>query len=384
MDNPKGSVLIRSKVTPYIEDIRGGAGALMMNLGRALAISGWDVHYLSPQPAGDVHSQPNHQRIQFHEFSYTNPTGTIGRLIGSVRGRGRFLSIVEQHNVDVIVDDVSPIPFYPAHIYSSHEANTSLFLHTAPFSDARGTSGWLKGSFIDLLNRSLDYLGDVEIICAGASTEERVQKHLNPLETHVLNPCVGISNYSYKFNVNSKQLLYLGRISKRKNVECLVRAWQRMEQQFPEYDLVIAGDGPLKNEVVALSNELNLQNVSFPGFVSDSEKHRLFRESLLTIIPSYREGYVTTGIESLAAGTPVVGSDTRGINDYIVDGENGFLFETDDPVDLAQTIEDALTESERLKPMAQRGREVSESHSFEQFKRRADNVIHKINESSSS
>lgn len=376
-----GNILIRSKVTPYIEDIRGGSGKLMMNLALALAESGWNVTVLSPRPhvSEDI-EKPSHPLLNYEEFNYRNPTDPIKRLMGSVRGWRDFRSIVKKHNIDIIVDDISHLPFYPAHFNKPENTKNAVFLHTALFDAARETSPFYKAPILEFVDRTLPYLRSPEVICAGPSTERRVQEYLDYNRTHIVRPYADIEDFEYTFDPTSSRILYLGRLSKRKNIDCLLDAWERVESTYSDYTLTIAGDGDVREDLMKYSNKLGLENVEFPGFVSPERKKQLYEESLLYVTPSLEEGYLTAGLEALAAGTPVVGSDTRGINDYVVDGANGALFERDNSQALFSTLVDLLERPEQLEPLAQRGRETADAHSYDTFKENANKVIGDIYE----
>lgn len=376
-----GSVLIRSKVTPYIEEIRGGSGKLMMNLALALAESNWQVTVLSPQPhINGEFSMPAHERLSYLEFNYKNPTNPLERLAGVIRGRAIFRSVVQERDIDVIVDDVSHLPFLPAHFDCPDDVQNTVFLHTALFDAARETSPVYKAPILELVDRTLPYLREPEIICAGPSTQRRVQQYLDYDRTHVLRPCPEIEAFNYNFDPNSKRLLYLGRLSKRKNIDCLLEAWEYLESEYPDYRLTIAGDGELREALIKRAYKRNLENVEFPGFVSPERKRQLLEESLLYVTPSLEEGYLTAGLEALAAGTPVVGSDTRGINDYIDDGVNGILFDRNDSTAMYRAIVDLLENPARIKRLARAGKETAIAHNYDSFRKNANGVFERIQE----
>ncbi|PSP73874.1 glycosyl transferase group 1 [Halobacteriales archaeon QS_3_64_16] len=244
-------------------------------------------------------------------------------------------------------------------------------MHTAFFGAAREHIGPIKGSVIDCIDRTLPYLCEPEIVCAGPSTEARINETSDYGETRGLRPCIDIDAFEFEFDPSSRTVSYLGRLGRRKNVSCLLKAWSAFEAARPGYSLIIAGTGSEEQRLKALAAKLGVQNVEFRGFVSEREKVRLYERSLLSVIPSRMEGYVTTGLEALAAGTPVVGADTYGINDYLTHRENGFLFSDNDPASLARVLEAITDDPEALEPVAKNGRRTAEKHSREAFGRRA-------------
>lgn len=130
-------------------------------------------------------------------------------------------------------------------------------------------------------------------------------------------------------------LLYCGRLSPEKGVTDLLRAMQSL----PDLRLVIAGDGPQKNELQQLTAALGLSNVEFVGRVGPEERDRWIRKSRFTVLPSH--AYETLGktiLESYAEGRAVVASDLGSRRELVRDGETGVLYPCGDVNQLAQSI----------------------------------------------
>jgi glycosyltransferase involved in cell wall biosynthesis len=350
----------------------------MYKLAEGLEESGWSVHTLTPRPPNRREREHSSSGINHHFFDYDEPQSAVGRLAGAVRGASTFKSVASQHDFEIILDDVSHIPFYPCHIYCPEDTVNAVFLHTAFFNAAHTFNGTVKGSVTNAIDRSLRYLNDPEVICAGPSTQNRFEAISGYTRTHVIRPCVNISDVKFNFDADSRSILYLGRLTKRKNVSCLLQAWNRIERKHPEFQLNIAGDGFRREPLKEMSADLGLENVEFLGYVTEEEKTDLLSNSLAMVIPSLMEGYVTTGLEAMASGTPVIGADVEGINDYIRDGENGYLFEKDNPQQLSNLIDEVIKKPSQLDPIAHRARATAEEHTFEEFKNYSASTLHDI------
>ncbi|MFC6722996.1 glycosyltransferase family 4 protein [Halobium palmae] len=368
------SILIRSHQPLRQDEVSGGAARLMKNLARALSETEWSVDVLSPaSTSGEITES---QSITYREFNYGEPKSSVATIVNTVRGTSTFREVVATADYDVILDNISHFPYYPAHFLCPEDTTNAVFMHTAFFGAAREYVGPLRGSVIDLIDRTLPYLNGPEIVCAGNGTARRIHTKTNYRATHILHPCIQIEDFEYNFTPDSDTVLYLGRLAERKNVACLLRAWEIVEKESQQdLSLVIAGSGPKKEELQNLVADLGLGTVDFAGYVEENEKQRLFADSLLYILPSKMEGYVTTGIEALASGTPVIGSDTFGINDYIQHGETGFLFPVDEYDQLAQEILKRINDPGQMQPVAEKGRELALEHSYEKFRYRADKLF---------
>lgn len=148
-------------------------------------------------------------------------------------------------------------------------------------------------------------------------------------------------------------VLFVGRLVEKKGVTYLLRALAAASAQVPALRLVVAGDGPLRDELVAQAAALGLgDRVTFPGYVTGEAKAALVRESSAVVVPSVEasdgdvEGLPVALLEGLAAGRPCIATPESGADDLLVDGENGFLVPQRDVDALAR----ALVDLTRLDP----------------------------------
>lgn len=105
-----------------------------------------------------------------------------------------------------------------------------------------------------------------------------------------------------------RQLLFLGRIHPKKGIDVLLRAWQAVEQRFPDWDLLIAGpdNGGYLRAMQALAAQLRLERVVFRDPLFGEEKLRAYRAASLFVLPTHSENFGMTVAEALAAGTPAI------------------------------------------------------------------------------
>jgi len=135
-----------------------------------------------------------------------------------------------------------------------------------------------------------------------------------------------------KFPVGSyekreKQFLFVGSLIERKGVKFLLEAMINVNQTFPEYKLLIVGEGDQKQSLTEYVNNHELSNcVQFLGTQSQSQVGKLMRKSKLLILPSVEEGQGVVLVEALASGTPCIGSKVGGIPD-VISPDVGYLFE---------------------------------------------------------
>lgn len=126
--------------------------------------------------------------------------------------------------------------------------------------------------------------------------------------------------------------LYLGRLAAEKGLNTLIDAFA----STPELKLVIAGTGPMQEDLRRRILRQRLSNVQLAGFVSGEEKARLLEDAMFVVLPSESyEAFGMTALEAYRAGKPVIASNIGGLPYLVKDGRTGRLFEPGDARGLA-------------------------------------------------
>lgn len=126
---------------------------------------------------------------------------------------------------------------------------------------------------------------------------------------------------------------YVGRLSKEKGVETLLRS----ATDLPQYHLKIAGTGPLESY---FREKYASPNIEYLGHISSGEVQEILSGALFSVMPSEcYENNPLAVIESLSLGTPVLGASTGGIPELIEVPNNGYLFESGNIIDLKDKID---------------------------------------------
>lgn len=111
---------------------------------------------------------------------------------------------------------------------------------------------------------------------------------------------------------------YVGRIVPEKGLTFLVDAVPLVLSQWPGVKFVIAGSGGHVNDLRAKAYALGVaDNIIFPGRVSDDVRDGLFKVADCAVFPSLYEPFGIVALEAMAAGTPVVVSDTGGLSEVV-------------------------------------------------------------------
>lgn len=153
--------------------------------------------------------------------------------------------------------------------------------------------------------------------------------------------------------------MFLGRIIRHKGLEVLIRALSRCRTR-PR--LLIAGDGPDAPRVRALCAELGVADrVQFLGWVGVAECSRLYEKASIVLVPSlWDEPFGIVGIEAMAQGRPVIGSNVGGIPEWLQHGRNGFLVQPGDVTGLSARIDELNGSASLASEMGLEGRRMYE------------------------
>lgn len=130
---------------------------------------------------------------------------------------------------------------------------------------------------------------------------------------------------------NSKNIITAARLTEQKNLPLLINAFYRIHRDYPDYRLVIYGEGPLRNQLETIIRELNLTDVvTMPGFAKDI--HHIMAKSFMYVSSSDYEGISNSMLEALGIGLPCVCTDcpVGGAAMYINNGYTGLLTKVGD------------------------------------------------------
>ncbi|MEI6329681.1 MAG: glycosyltransferase family 4 protein [Pseudanabaena sp. ELA645] len=148
-------------------------------------------------------------------------------------------------------------------------------------------------------------------------------------------------------------ILCVRRLVQRMGLENLIEAIATVRQQHPDVLLLIAGKGAIADALRSQIQELQLEDhVKLLGFVSDQDLAIAYRAAELTIVPTVSlEGFGLIVIESLAAGTPVLGTPIGGIPEILRSLSSDLILEGSETKHLAQGMIEVLS-GQRQMPSA--------------------------------
>ena len=151
-------------------------------------------------------------------------------------------------------------------------------------------------------------------------------------------------------------MLFVGRLTKEKNIPNLLNAVPKVLGVFPNTLFIIVGKGDERPNLKKLTVDLGIEeNVIFTGAVPDVADYYYLSD--LLVLPSNHEGRAIVLIEAMACGKPVISTDVGGTRDVIVDGKNGFIVPLGDSDAISQKIILLLSNPKKMISMGEIGQE---------------------------
>ncbi len=158
-----------------------------------------------------------------------------------------------------------------------------------------------------------------------------------------------------------RNIICVARLEYSKGIDVLLHAWKRMMLTSAEWQaqleprLLLVGDGVLQPQLKRMVIELNIQdNVEFLGLRTDIID--LLQQSWGYVLPSRGEGMPNALLEAMACGLPCIATRVSGSEDILVDGVNGLLVESEQPVELAHALRHLVEDADLAQRLAEEGR----------------------------
>ncbi len=144
---------------------------------------------------------------------------------------------------------------------------------------------------------------------------------------------------------------------RQKAIDVLVSAFALIAPDHPNIDLLIAGDGPDRERLVALAAEAGLaRRVATLGVRPRAELWSLYKGALFFAMPSrLPEGLGLVFLESMACSRPVIATRSGGTPEIVIDGDNGFLIDANEPESFADAMRVLLADEHRRLAIGRRG-----------------------------
>lgn len=164
----------------------------------------------------------------------------------------------------------------------------------------------------------------------------------------------GLDGHLFQFKPNAKvlvrkkyniregiNLLFVGRISKDKNLDFLLDVYRELLKERNDINLILAGDGPYLDALKKKSR--GLERVYFLGRIPRKELSYIYSASELFVFPSVTDTFGMVVMEAQACELPAIVSDIGGPKEIVIDGKTGLVAKNNDLLDWTEKIHAILS-----------------------------------------
>lgn len=178
-----------------------------------------------------------------------------------------------------------------------------------------------------------------------------------------------IKNTKPKKFFKENYIFYIGRFVYKKGVDVLIKAFKKAD--LKNYKLLMEGYGETWDEINSLVELLDLKDkvVLTKGSLSETQKIAFMKGANIGVMPSRIEPFGIVAIELMAAGLPVIASETGGLKDLIKNDYNGVFFKNGDVDSLADVLIELTQDSKKQVVLSRNGLQSASKYSWDSITR---------------
>jgi len=337
----------------------GGSGVIATELGKALALKGHTIHFISY--AMPFRLNQFIENVVFHEVEMSSYP-LFEFPLYSLALASKMVEVARYEKLDLL------------HVHYAIPHATSAYLAKQMLNGKRdlkiittlhGTDITLVGlepSFLPLVKFSIEESDGVTAVSrflkektlTNYNIEKDIEVVPNFVDTEVYKPN---SETCYRKNIapnNEKVLVHTSNFRQVKRVPDTIRIFEQVVREIPA-KLVLVGDGPDRSECERLCRKLNLlEHVKFLG--KQEGLAEILSAADVFLIPSQSESFGLAALEAMSCGLPVVSSSVGGLPELIQHNECGFIAEIGDIDRMSKYALDLLTNERKHKLFSENAR----------------------------
>jgi glycosyltransferase involved in cell wall biosynthesis len=351
-------------VAPFYTPIIGGVEEVVKRITEYTASRGYETYVVTYNRLRNsrFNTLPEEENINGVHVIRVKPSFTWSYGTYSVE----LPQVIKSLRLDVIHVHVWRHPHVIQMARLRRESRFKTILHGhAPFHrlNQLGLITWAYHRLFDMFGRS--YLRSYDRYIALTQHEAEKVRRLELSDKAIIIPN-GVKEDKCIINENAKrdyEVLYLGRISRSKNLNLLLKAVTYVAENVKEAELILAGpDEGLAKSIVNYARKRNVR-VRYLGQVSEEEKHRLYMEGTVYALPSLYEPFGITLLEAGIHGTPAVITGEGG-QLYTAPPNKTSLWAKPNPKDYAEAITTLLTDKKLREKLSQGAREWAQQFTW--------------------
>lgn len=330
-------------VCPYNLFRPGGVQEHVLAEQRYLRERGHTVVLITPQPRSYKELAPD-GIVFFGQSAKWHSQTTSFELSAAIdlKAADEFF---EHEQFDIVQFHEPLIPFMPRQLLGRCPAIKVGTFHAAVADTAIAKS--ITGSFAPFFKSVVKQLDEVTAVSPAAT--EYIKDYVEDQYVTFIPNGIDLKQYVRDTSIprSKSTILFVGRLEKRKGVAYLIQAMAELQKTVPHAQLLIAGDGPDREKLEMLAQDLEVKHIKFLGFISNEEKRRLMQECAVFCAPAiYGESFGIVVLEAMTMGAPVVAGDNPGYSFVLRERGMSGLVNPKDTIDFARRLKWFLTDEE--------------------------------------
>jgi N-acetyl-alpha-D-glucosaminyl L-malate synthase BshA len=338
----------------------GGSGVIATELGKALALRGHEVHFISYALPFRLNSFV--ENIVFHEVEMSNyplfefPMYTLALA-------SKMVEVAVYEKLDLL-----HVHYAIPHASSAYLAKQMLKnkIDLKIITTLHGTDITLVGlepSFLPLVKFSIEESDGVTAVSRFLKEKTLTNYDINKdievipnfVDTKLFKPTMDNCIKKRLAGEGEKILTHTSNFRQVKRVTDVIKVFDIVQKEIPS-KLVLIGDGPDRSECERLTRQLDLNDkVKFLG--KQDGLVEILSCSDLFLIPSQSESFGLAALEAMACGIPVISSSVGGLPELVKHNESGFIAEIGDVERMAKYAIDLLTNEKKYELFAKNSRD---------------------------
>lgn len=333
----------------------GGAERVATTLANYLANNGEDVHLISFDNIKS--SYPINSNVNFY---MNNDKITDNRIKGIIQRFKYFSNIIKKIQPDIIFTMFFQTTFY-AMICKMFVKNKVVLISSERCHPKRE-----KTLVKRIINMQLSKMCDGFVFQTERVKQfypKKVQRNSVVIHNAISNKLLDEIDYSKAYTENI--ITSMGRLEEQKAHDVMIKSFANVAKEFPEYKLVIYGEGSKRKELENLIEELKLnKRVILPG--TNSKALLEVSKSKIFMLTSRYEGMPNALLEAMAVGVPCISTNCEmGPAELINDGKNGYLVEVDNVEQITNTLRKLLSNEKLRNQISLESKKIIDNHSIE-------------------
>jgi phosphatidylinositol alpha-mannosyltransferase len=339
-------------VTPYYYPLYGGVQEYVYHLKAEYKKMGYYVRVIT----GKFKKEPSIDEKEVIRIGRGIPfmiNGSTGRII-IIKQSEDVKNMLKKYKFDIIHFQEPFVPFL-SHAVINNSDSTNIATFHANFeknSFYRYTGAVLKPLWQKIHGK----------IAVSPSAKASITRYFSGSPVEIIPNGVDTNRFSpsnkplKKYSDGKLNILFTGRIEKRKGLIYLIQAYKLLKKKYPGIRLIVVGRGPLLQHHRKYIIKHRIRGIHFEGFVSTKILPQYFASADIFCSPAlFGESFGIVLLEAMASEKPVVAFDISGYRDVVDNNVNGLLAEPKNVHDLFKKLEFLVTNTPLRKKLGKNG-----------------------------